>query len=136
MNKVLNLINSLFKESFINRIFKIFAYLYQNSFTNKIILDISSLIRNSFIYSILTKRDEEFDLKFNFKKIINFDGNIEGIFIFISILGIYFVLKIQNIIFEIIFLFSIYIILYSLIFEKELLKNSFLYKIFSGGFYD
>jgi len=127
-------ISYIYEESFINRFFSVIYDLINDSYLNKFFKKIKLLYLNSFIYSNLTKEDEEINIKFNFR-LIKYKGTIESIIIFISIFGMFLSINISDLIIKILILILLYLILYFTIFDKEYLKNSFIYKVISGSIY-
>lgn len=126
--------SNIYEESFINRFFSLIYNLFNESYLNKFFKKIKLLYLNSFIYSNITKEDEEISIKLNFR-LIKYKGTIESMIIFISIFGIFLSLNISDLIIKILILILLYLILYFTIFDKEYLKNSFIYKVISGSIY-
>jgi len=135
MSNLFKFIVDIYDDSFINRVFFIILNLYNDSFINKLIKKIKNLYFNSFIYSIFIKEDDEISVKFSFR-LINNKGTIESMIIFISIFGIFLSLTISDLVIKILILIFLYLILYFTIFDKQTLKNSFIYRVISGSIYD
>lgn len=125
----------IYKESFIFKFLKLVSNLYENSFIKRFFKIINLLFLNSYIFSLLTKEDEVISIKVNFR-FIKYKGNIESVFIFLSIFGIYLTLTISDLIIKILILILIYIILYITIFDKDILQNSYIYKQFLRSLYE
>lgn len=136
MNRLfLFFLSDLYKESFINKVLLTIKDFYDGSFIKKLLLKIKDHYMESYIYSIFLKDEEDFSIKFNFR-LIKFSGNVESIFIFLSIFGIFFSLNIKDNLIKIISLIFLYLILYITLFDKKILKESFIYKMISGGISD
>lgn len=135
MSNFFEFIIYIYKESFIFRFLKLVSNLYEDSFIKRFFKKIKLLFLNSYIFSILTKEDEEISIKVKFR-FIEYKGNIESLFIFLSLFGIYLTLTISDLVIKILISVLIYIILYVTIFDKDILQNSYIYKQFLRSFYE
>lgn len=135
MSNFFEFIFYIYKKSFIFRFLKLVSNLYEDSFIKRFFKKIKLLFLNSYIFSLLTKEDEEISIKVNFR-FIKYKGNIESVFIFLSIFGIYLTLTISDLIIKILMSVLIYIILYVTIFDKDILQNSYIYKLFLRSLYE
>lgn len=129
--KIKDFFIDLIKESFLNKAFSFINYLYEESFTSKIFNSIKNFYYESFIFKILKKEDEDLSMNLNLFK-IKYEGNYKNLLIFLIIISIPFILKIPSLIMKILIFAFLYFIFISLFIKEDLIKDSFLYKLFGG----
>lgn len=129
--KIKDFFIDLIKESFLNKAFSLINYLYEESFTSKIFNSIKNFYYESFIFKILKKEDEDLSINLNLFK-IKYEGNYKNLLIFLIIISIPYILKIPSLIMKILILAFLYFIFISLFINEDLIKESFLYKLFGG----
>lgn len=129
--KIKETISDLYKYSFINKFILFLTDLYEESFINKVLNLIRKSYYDSFIYSVLKREDEEISVNFKFFK-INYFGNYKNVLIFLIIASIPFILKLNSLYIKIAILLILYFIFITILVDEDLVKESFLYKIFEG----
>lgn len=129
--KIKNFFIDLIKESFLNKAFSLINYLYEESFTSKIFNSIKNFYYESFIFKILKREDEDLSINLNLFK-IKYEGNYKNLLIFLIIISIPYILKIPSLIMKILLFAFLYFIFISLFINEDLIKESFLYKLFGG----
>lgn len=129
--KIEEILKNLFEDSFINRSLKFISDLYNESFISKIFILIKDFYYDSFIFKVLRKEDEDIFFNLNIFK-IKYEGNYKSVLIFLIIFSIPYVLKIKSFEIKLLFLIILYIIFISLFINEDLVKNSFIFKLFGG----
>ena len=129
--KIEEILNNLFEDSFINKSFKIVVDLYNESFISKIFNLFKDFYYESFIFRVLRKEDEDISINLNIFK-IKYEGSYKSFLIFFIIFSIPYILKIKSFEIKLLFLIILYIIFISLLANEDLVKNSFIFKLFGG----
>ncbi|MDI6860451.1 MAG: hypothetical protein QMD25_00335 [Caldisericia bacterium] len=124
-------LRNLIDESFINKFLTLLGELYSESFISKVFNLIKDFYYESFIFKILKKEDEDLSLNLNIFK-IKYNGNYKSVLIFFIILSIPYILKIQSFMIKLLLLFLLYFIFISIFINEDLIKNSFIFRLFGG----
>lgn len=129
--KIDEILKNLIEDSFINKLLKILSDLYNESFISKILNLIKDFYYESFIFKLLRREDEEISFNLNIFK-IKYEGNYKSVLIFFIIFSIPYILKIKSLEIKLLFLIILYMIFISLFVNEDLVKNSFIFKLFGG----
>ncbi|MCD6168119.1 MAG: hypothetical protein J7J33_02290 [Caldisericia bacterium] len=113
--RFIDFILELIKESFIGKLFSISVYTFEESF-------IFSLFKS---YGV----DVSFNLKTGF---LNYRGSTFNLILSIFVVLLPLSFFIRDVSVRVVFWVVIYFILYTLLFEEDLVKESFIFKIISG----
>lgn len=129
--KIKDIFKDLIKESSLNKAFLFINDLYEESFITKVFNSIKNFYYESFIFKVLKKEDEDLSININIFK-IKYEGNYKNLLIFLVIILIPYILKIPSLIVKILLFAFLYFIFMSLFIKEDLIKDSFLYKLFGG----
>lgn len=129
--KIKDFFIDLIKESFLNKAFLFLNDLYEESFISRVFNSIKNFYYESFVFKVFKKEDEDLSINLNLFK-IKYEGNYKNLLIFLIIISIPYILKIPSLIVKILLFAFLYFIFISLFIKEDLIKGSFLYKLFGG----
>lgn len=121
----------ILKESFIFNLLNFFLELIKESFIGRVFSLFSESLRESFIFSVIKRYGE--DVSFNISTgFSGYRGDTINIFMFVFVLLIPLSFFMVGTKFKVLVWIFLYSILYQILFEERVVRESFLFRIISG----